>query len=85
MAKVTAVIESNGVITVDFQGRHFSKRQLLQLIKAIKLEYRRRRHLYRRDMLAKAAVNVKRAEDRKLETKNENLGVKNDAKHSVTK
>ncbi len=48
--KLICNILDNAEIDVKFFGGHLTKRELLQLLKAIRLEYRRRIRVYRQNM-----------------------------------
>jgi len=50
----------SGVVKVSFEGDHFNKRELMRLIKALKLEHRLSIRMYRKNLMLK---NVKEKEN----------------------
>ena len=52
MRKVICDIEESGKINVKFIGDHLVKRELLRLLKAIRLKYRERIRMYRSNIMA---------------------------------
>ncbi len=51
--KVICTIKDSGEIDVVFVGEHLLKRDLLRLLRAIRLKYRQRIRIYRMGLLAK--------------------------------
>ena len=50
----------SGVVKVSFEGDHFNKRELMRLIKALKLEHRLSIRMYRKNLMLK---NIKEKEN----------------------
>lgn len=60
MKRIVVDIEENKNIDVKLIGEHFSKRTLLQVLKAIRMEYRRKVIMHQRNITMEA--NKSRAE-----------------------
>jgi len=84
MIKVICNIDDKGKISVNFLGDNLRKRGLLQLLKAIRLEYRRRVRLYRRQMLVDASVERKKLDGIETEAEVAKLGVDDNGKDKIT-
>ncbi len=74
MRKVICNIEDSGEIKVVFIGEHLLKRDLLRLLKAIKLKYRERIRIYRSNLMADAS-KLRVEADKKI-NKLENVGAR---------
>ncbi len=83
--KVICTFDDDGRVDVKFLGGHLLKRDLLRLLRAVKLQYRLDVRVYRRQMLA--ATSTQRVEAEKKEANKELvqvLGAKKDD-NTVTK
>jgi len=58
MVKINCEVEDSGSVKVRFHGGHITKRELLRLLKAIKLEYRRGVRVYRQKMITEGHEKV---------------------------
>lgn len=76
-------IEDSGEVSAEFTGGPLKKRELLQLLKVIKLKYRERIRDYRREVSMSRTEAIVAGET-KQEVKKQILGAKKDA-YSVTK
>lgn len=63
MRKLICNIEDSGAVEVKFEGAHLNKRELLRLLKAIRLEYRRRIRSYRSELMANQSRQKREAEE----------------------
>ena len=57
MRKLICQIEDSGAVTAAFEGGHISKRELLRLIRAIKLQYNANVRVYRSSIRVQANKN----------------------------
>jgi hypothetical protein len=90
LRKVICEFDEKGVVDVRFIGSHLSKRELLRLIRAIKLKYRERVRIWRHNLSMKLQAQAKKEAEVEAAKSKENeetkdLGeAKNDAS-STTK
>ena len=64
--KATLNLSESGTIEVKLEGGHFNKRELLRLIRALKLEHRLSIRMYRKNLMLK---NVKEKENARPEAR----------------
>jgi len=67
--KATLSLLKSGAVEVKFEGEHFNKRELLRLIRALKLEHRLSIRMYRKNLMLK---NVKEKENARHEARRPN-------------
>ncbi len=73
--KIMIDLAENGMVSVKFLGNHICKRELLRILKAVRLEYRRKIRLYRSNLVAKASQRRRAEEIKQVEA--EKQGVTN--------
>jgi len=76
MRKITVDVEDSGAVVTRITGGHLCKRELLRVLKAIRLEYRHSVRTYRKQMIIKAHKEIE-ARDAEVEA-SAKLGVKED-------
>ena len=69
--KIIVNVRENKKVAVTFLGPHMSKRELIQVLRAIRLEYRHRVVLYRRNITLEVQ---KRRIEAEAKTRTEDLG-----------
>lgn len=79
--KIIVNVEDNKKVSVTFLGPHMSKRELIQILRAIRLEYRHKVVLYRRNITLKVQrsrveVEAKAKVEEEEKKKTEDLGEK---------
>lgn len=58
MRRVVCLIEDSGGVSARIVGGHLTKRELLRVLKAIKLEYRHSVRTYRQKMIVERSEEV---------------------------
>lgn len=71
MRRLICNIQDSGVVDAKFEGSHLNKRELLRLLKAIRLEYRRGIRLYRSELMAKQSKQRVDAEEEAIKVDGE--------------
>ena len=74
--KIMIDLAENGIVSVKFLGGHVCKRELLRILKAIRLEYRRKVRVYRSNLIARASQRRRVEETKQIEA--EKQGVNSD-------
>jgi len=89
--KLLCNISENGRMDARFVGGPITKRELLQVVKAVRLAYRQKIRLYRQELGAKrakaateAAKKVVAEKLKKQEVEQKDLGVKEDDRDKIT-
>lgn len=83
MKKIIIELNDDGSVNVDISS-HFPKRQLLRVIRSLKLEYRNNVRKYRKIMIKKGIENGRKPEDESRVGRTEDIGRTEDSERTGT-